>query len=537
MKNLFLSKYLNSRKRNFVRNTMRGYRHLKSAGELDKIKFVKEDLANSQFLQIENRSLGMIFGAGLHKSELIIRQYLLVWIADLNLNRTLLYALGRPDTKIKYALPREWRDILRKHGFKVSTFRSTLAWYGFILLHFANGFFKTVKIVAEGVCPETNDESHTLGKYVFFCDLGANNLPYSSGDGRSHDIITWYWQKFQGSKNLDRICHNAAGTESKIVDGIPTERFQSPLLPLNPRSLLQLTGWCVTAGTLAFIDIFRGRWWHALIFAQAVLAAKARLHNPYTLAVEYLFHNSGPIFRPLWTYEAEKRGSCITLYFYSTNMETFKRPEGYVLQPYSWHVMNWPRYMVWDQYQADFIKRVKGTEANISIVGPIWFQSSSAELPQLPVKSIAVFDVQPMRDAFYEILGADLEYYTPDVCNQFLIDISDLLKQNDITLVYKRKRKMGSLIHYKYRNLLTKLNEDSHFIAIDADIAAQHLIEQCSAVISMPFTSTALLGKQLGKPSIYYDPNGIIQKDDRAAHGIKVIIGREELNEWLLSVL
>lgn len=517
---------------------MRGYRHLKSVGGLDKIKFIKDDLANSQFVQIGNKSLGMIFGAGLNKSELIIRQYLLVRIANLNFNKSLLYALGMPDTKIKYGMPCEWRDILRKHGFKISTFWSALSWYGFIFLLLANGFFKTIKIIAEGLMSRFRNLIFTTGRYVFFCDIGAKNLPYTSNDAKSYDVVTWYWKKFRYPNNIERICHDVAGTESKIINGIPTERFQSPLPPLqNLGVLLRLTGWCATAGTLAVIDIFRGRWWHALIFAEAVLAVKARLQSTDSLAVEYLFHNSGWIFRPLWTYEAEKKDSRITLYFYSTNIETFKRSEGYVLQANCWQAINWPRYLVWDEYQANFIKRFKGPEVHISIVGPIWFQSSTEKLPPLPVRSVAVFDVQPMRDAFYETLGIDIEYYIPEVCNQFMVDIADLLKQNGATLVYKRKRKMGNLIHYKYRNLLNKLIGATNFIPVDADIAAQHLIEQCSAVISMPFTSTALLGKQLGKPSIYYDPNGIIQEDDRAAHGIKVIIGREELNEWLLSVL
>jgi polysaccharide biosynthesis PFTS motif protein len=52
----------------------------------------------------------------------------------------------------------------------------------------------------------------------------------------------------------------------------------------------------------------------------------------------------------------------------------------------------------------------------------------------------------------------------------------------------------------------------------------------------MPFTSTALIGRELGKPSIYYDPFGQIQKDDRAAHGIKVVTGEKELHDWMSNL-
>lgn len=37
------------------------------------------------------------------------------------------------------------------------------------------------------------------------------------------------------------------------------------------------------------------------------------------LAKKYYFNQSSHIYRPLWTYEAEKKGSEIIFYFYSTN--------------------------------------------------------------------------------------------------------------------------------------------------------------------------------------------------------------------------
>ena len=66
-------------------------------------------------------------------------------------------------------------------------------------------------------------------------------------------------------------------------------------------------------------------------------------------------------------------------------------------------------------------------------------------------------------------------------------------------------------------------------LVIDPDHAAARLIEKSTLVISMPFTSTALIAKNLGVPSYYYDPSGIIQKGDRAAHSIPIISGVNEL--------
>ena len=52
----------------------------------------------------------------------------------------------------------------------------------------------------------------------------------------------------------------------------------------------------------------------------------------------------------------------------------------------------------------------------------------------------------------------------------------------------------------------------------------------------MPFTSTALVGMHLGKPSIFYDPSGVVVKDDPAAHGIRVINNKDELKNWLNTI-
>ena len=50
----------------------------------------------------------------------------------------------------------------------------------------------------------------------------------------------------------------------------------------------------------------------------------------------------------------------------------------------------------------------------------------------------------------------------------------------------------------------------------------------------MPYTSTALIAREAGIPSIYYDPTGLLRKDDPAAHGIPVVLGKHELEQWII---
>jgi polysaccharide biosynthesis PFTS motif protein len=198
--------------------------------------------------------------------------------------------------------------------------------------------------------------------------------------------------------------------------------------------------------------------------------------------------------------------------------------------------MNWPNYLVWDTYQADFIRKVVGNEAMIRIVGPIWFSSSNSELPTLPKYTIAVFDVQPMKDSFYKILGNDFDFYTKENSTRFLSDIYSICVKRGCSMVLKRKREGGRYVHREYRKMIKKFDSLPHYLSVDPDLSAYKLIENVFAVISMPYTSTALIAKQYNKPSVYYDPLQLLQKDDPAAHGIEIIQGRMELDDWINSL-
>ena len=72
---------------------------------------------------------------------------------------------------------------------------------------------------------------------------------------------------------------------------------------------------------------------------------------------------------------------------------------------------------------------------------------------------------------------------------------------------------------------------------MDPGISAYRVIQAADAVVSMPFTSTALLAREIGKPTAYYDPSGILQPNDPAAHGILVIQDYKKLVEWFQNIL
>lgn len=512
---------------------MRAHLSLKRLGNLDRIAQVKQALTEHRLnLTIQDFSSSLM-GQGIELGETVVRQYLLVRCGGLNLNHALLSALGKKDGRVVFYLPKGWRDILVQHGFKVAHVRSGILWQLYVAAALSYGMLQIGKILVAGLFAR-KDAKHEQKRHAGFVDLGPGNLPQQIDGSQSHDVVSWYLQWPGRAAGIEAVRHTVHNVPTVRVDGVEVLPARHVLPDLEGgRVIVGYVFWGLRASIIAAVDCLRGRWWHALLLNQAALAAQARTLPTASLARQYLFHNSGWMYRPLWTYEAEQRGSEVLFYFYSTNCESFKRPEGYPPLSYGWKAMTWSRYLVWDEYQADFVRRAVGAEANISIVGPIRFQSSAAEMPRFDKPGVGVFDVTPHRASRYCTLGLDSEFYIPAVTNPFLEQISDAISKHGLLMLWKRKRNIGRVAHPHYRYLADRLAEHSHVVLVEPDISAIRVIESCVAVVSMPFTSTALIAREMGKPSIYYDPSGLLQRDDRAAHGIPILSGVEELDAWL----
>ena len=245
--------------------------------------------------------------------------------------------------KSVYHMPRDWRRVLQQNGFDVAIIRSAILWHIFLIFLLLYGCFTILKITYASV-QRFNRNASPSKPYAFFSNLSAGNIPKGKHGKKSYDVITWYIKHYCKRKNIELIKHNVVEMEPIKVDDIevcPSETDALPTL-VGWRNILSFLFWGLTAAIITVFDIFRGRWWHALILNQAALAAQARLVSQEDLANEYLFHNSSQTYRPLWTYEAERRGSKITFYFYSTNVEGFKTETGYRSPTYAFRCMTWP---------------------------------------------------------------------------------------------------------------------------------------------------------------------------------------------------
>jgi polysaccharide biosynthesis PFTS motif protein len=441
----------------------------------------------------------------------------------------ILASVGKKQKKIIYPMPKVWQNLIEKEGFSIKKNISGLLFYLIVFFFWLYGFYYFFLIIWEILTHKKTVKFKNFSQVIFIKDL--SKADYDSRKDNYENILSKVKMKYQ----LENFCHD---NKDLIQQTKVNKYFQYTFLPFNQLPNIKLL-FIFIIRSLFFIfqsvfNLFFGKWQNALMLKELILADFFNYIPKESLPSILLFDHTKFTYRPLWTYIVEKKGAKPILYFYSTNNETILLDKNTNRSNSKWSIMSWSNYWVWNFEQEDFIKRITSNDSNIEVVGPILTGNNVLiDEIKLPKKSVTVFDVQPHRDFRYQLYCEPFEYFIPEVTNKFLDDIYNIVKDIGATMVYKGKRNIGKLSHYKHRLLIKELSMKKEVKIVEASINAKSLILNSNCIISFPFTSTALIGKMHNKPSVYYDPTGKINKQDPAANGISIISGPLELKNWL----
>lgn len=532
--NFFTSK-IQKRASFFKKNLslLRGYKKLRSHNLLHRISYTHDQLIKTPLIKTGEKFSYRFFGASSHQAAWVIQEYLFNKTINPSLNKCLITSFGKKNKKIIFPLPKPWRVKIKSIGWNLSENMSNLLWHAFLIKNLISGTIYILTMLKNGFLQRYKVDKNKKASFVYFDGMNIYTLPILKNK-KCYDLISWYSKKPWREKKIDFIGHNLKKNSNKACNNYRLS-FHDPLAPLSSiKKNTQLLCWGCWAVCFSLKEYLRGRWWNLLMLRPATESFIVK--NQSICAKDYLFHNSNPR-RPLWTYETEKKGAKATLYFYSTNNEFFKKNNGYRPPPSFWRSMNWTRYLVWNNSQKEFLKRTGVASKKIKVVGPIWFADSGEPLPELPKKTIAVFDIQPRRMLSYVQLGLPQEYYIPEIAIQFLYDIQETARQYGWTVAWKEKRRLRPCqqkeIDPKYNFFVNQLVKEKKIVSIPADTSPIRLIQKSPMVISAVFTSTGILAKHFNKKSYFYDPTKNILKNDRASHGVPLISGKTELQNVL----
>jgi len=506
----------------------KGYQNLKQSSQLDQIMFLKGELTEVKF-----NSLMIDRSKNIPKNknfEISLRQFLIFHLLNNKFHKSLLtYFADKESSSLRHPLPRVWQRYLKTKGIKVNAFVCNFLFSAFILKHLTYGLIEFWARFLAILMNLFNNKKSLKNKYIFFDTLTFNNLPHSLSN--SYDVISWFYSKkfFQEDINIVHSVKNYKPIKElpfKLIykkNYFPIYNSFSQFLKFFSHSLLSLVH--------AIKSIFLGRWWSALFLREIIKYHVFDFSENQSLAREYYFHNSGWIYRPFWTYAAEKKGCKINFYFYSYNNMNFSSKNHERIINYGITSMSWPNYYVWDKQHADWVRKYVKHEKNIYTVGPIWFHDSQEKEPINNIM-FAVFDIPPFINSISNTFGLDMELHHPDAAKTFLKDICEIATKNDLQVHIKSKR-FNKNTDPSYLSLILELEDNKNVFIIDSNTAAEKIIANSAATINYPFTSTGIISNTLKKPTIYYDPTDFFHQN--AVESVQCIGSKLELESWMLQ--
>ena len=502
-----------------------GYNQLLRENRPEYIAQLRNELAN-------NTLNGVPLNTTLNSPEQIcFHQFLVYRLINFEFNKAILSAINHPKKKVYYPLPGLWREILRKKGFSVPAFYSAILWIKFNVKWYFVG-------IATGVLEffrvSIGTKIRESEKAVFFENLNPNNLVQSK-DKNAQTVLDWFTLQ-EESKSIHKIFHSCKGTSDYKLKDKKISYKDSAIPPIDSFSkLFKFFFWFIYKSLVALFSLH-----HRLLFRQLIFEKLVKILSGKELNKYYLFHNSGHLLRPLWTYEAEKKGSNIIFYFYSTNVSSFKVKNKAFIQDFQWQVVSWSTYWVWNKGQVDFLKSNVLGQFKTKIKGIIPFSISNKAFDISKFKSkpfILIFDVQPVNENLYTSLAPSVDFYSSKNMITFLNWIDQLAIKNNINIVIKRKRESPH-ISKDYIEKLKALKQthlwDELSPTIDTIFACKSLSPLAS--ISIPYTSTAYISNTYNIPTVYLDPTQMLDPNFKINNDIPLVSSKEELFKWFESI-
>jgi polysaccharide biosynthesis PFTS motif protein len=165
------------------------------------------------------------------------------------------------------------------------------------------------------------------------------------------------------------------------------------------------------------------------------------------------------------------------------------------------------RNYVWSEQQIEFVSAITGVESED--LGSLVFYLMEPPIftrSQNPF-TLTIFDVTPFSQT-----GED-EFYSFSVCSNFLLDLLKIVKDLEkelniqIRIQIKSKRERSEKHDERYFDLLHSLVNDYSIVLVSENANLYNLIFDSDLVVSIPFTSPALIARELRVPSCYFSEN------------------------------
>ncbi len=527
--NFFYKKYSNF----FLKKIIYGYRKIKLKKNSQIFSLLNDDLTKYNFNKINYQNF--FFGDNYENINKSINQKMLKEIAGYRLQKFILFFLSI-NFKLCYPLTIDWIRILEKNNIKVNKFASIILWRLFLIYKIFITFKLLVSVIVYNFLSKNNDSKN---QFYYFFNLSKDNIPKTNKEYLNYGIFDSV--NFIENTNILNLKHDLANYGFKN-DKINVEYSKFFFLP-NQRIIfnIKIIIWFVINFFVSIYGLFFS-WKYPFLFNDCLLAYIIKNVRKKDLAYNYFFNQSAHIYKPYWTYIAEKRNCRIIFYFYSTNIIELSSNNMNIPDYLGWKSISWNNFYFWNNNQKNYIQKFINN-FNYKITGPINFLPTIKNNHlQIKEKYVLVFDIRPSRLRLYSFLGKPFDFYTASNTIKFINDIYEITKKHKIKLIIKQKRLLAGgnkLEDPRYYNFLKKIsrNLDVNIYYGSEGDGLNDIIKNSLISVSMPYTSTAIISKNINYNTIYYDPTGKLRNDKIITNDVLTINTKDNLIEYFKNKL
>ena len=485
-------------------------------------------------LNIDNKKFSkIIFGENVNDCQKIVKQHILYYLlnqsrSQINITRSILLSKAH-NKSLTYPIHKKFKIIFEKNNIKINKFGSFFYWYLVAMFFYLLGIKKLFKIFIDSF----KTSSSTFKNSIYFDKLPEEavnlNNNYYNRENYFTFILNYYKEK---NLKLEKINHSIFNSQSFKFDNINIGYEKKFNTYLNFLNRIDFIFWAFKAMFLSLIDLFRGRWWHALLLSEAAeryFVSKLSFDNLHDM---YFFNQTrGYILRPLWTYEAESKGSEVIFYFYSLNYTPLTKNKR---RPVAIKTSSWSKYIVWNNEHEKHLKEFCQIKFDVFYTFPTFFITGMNEFNPPKEKFVTVFDVAPIRTAFQKSILGGTNINKVNNCIKFLKTVIEISSQHNLKVILKVKR-FHSVIDSKYLAFLKNEAEKGSLYILDENISSISLIKKSKFIISYPVTTTNTLATFFKIKNCYYSP--INEKiDDELLFNSKILYDKKDLERIFKDV-
>jgi polysaccharide biosynthesis PFTS motif protein len=496
----------------------------KSLYDNNRLYIIYDILNNLQKTFVFNRSYkyNYIYKHTAPNLNLIFNQYLYAELITRDFNSQLLLSVCY-SKKITHPLPRKWRKLLINNSCPVNIPASAFNYF----LYSLNKYLKNIYSIFSSYYHHIykNHCKEFPENYIEFCDIPLLALPINNNEW---NIIDWAI-KYYNNYKFNKIYHNVEYPDIFYKNYI----ISSKSYFIKKKSKSTIFYWIIISIIYAFYKFLKGEFAHSILIFESFKNKTYDCIPKHNLAKEYLFSLSIHLYRPMWTYTAEKNGSQITLYGYASSFGGYNSKNNNENLEFEYENLNWPKILLWSNDYINFIKsKVPNNVIVEKVKFPIYLTDKYIVFPKVQKKFITIFDVTPSEEFYSCNSLVNMNYRNFESSKLFLLDLYKISEIFNYSIVWKRKRKFGYVHSREYIEFCKIFELRDNIYIIDSEASAFRIINESEIVISIPFTSTAFIAKDFGKKSIFYDPTKLLSKQDRGRQEIDLISGYDELYNW-----